>query len=38
MRRTIKHLLARHKYPADSRDNIIDLLVEQAGYFDGMVI
>ncbi|BFL71528.1 MAG: type I restriction endonuclease subunit R [Anaerococcus sp.] len=38
MRRTIKHLLARHKYPADSRDKIIDLLVEQAEYFDGMVI
>lgn len=38
MRRTIKHLLERHKYPADSRDKIIDLLVEQAEYFDGMVV
>ena len=35
MRRAIKRLLARHKYPADSRNKIIDLLVEQAEYFDG---
>lgn len=38
MRRAIKRLLARYKYLADSRDKIIDLLVEQAGHFDGVVV
>ena len=38
MRRTVKRLLAKYKYPNDYRENVIDLLVEQAEYFDGLVV
>ena len=38
MKRTIKRLLAKYDYPKEARSKIINLLVEQAEYFDGMVI
>ena len=38
MRRAVKRLLARYEYPKDSRNKIIDLIVEQAEYFDGVVV
>lgn len=38
MRRAVKRLLARYEYPKDSRNKIIDLIVEQAEYFDGIVM
>ena len=38
MQRTIKRLLAKYDYPKEARSKIIDLLVEQAEYFDGMVV
>lgn len=37
MRRTMKRILAKYKYPRDERDKIIELIVEQAEYFDGVV-
>lgn len=37
MRRTIKRLLAKYKYPQDYRSKIIDLIVEQAEYIDEVV-
>lgn len=37
MRRTIKRLLAKYKYPQDYRSKIIDLIVEQAEYIDEIV-
>ena len=37
MRRTVKRILAKYKYPRDERDKIIELIVEQAEYFDGVV-
>lgn len=38
MQKTIKRLLAKYDYPKEARSKIINLLVEQAEYFDGMVI
>lgn len=38
MRRTFKRLLAKYNYPKDERKKIINFLVEQAEYFDGMVV
>ncbi len=37
MRRTVKRLLAKYDYPKDQRRKIIELIVEQAEYFDGVV-
>lgn len=37
MRRTVKRLLAKYKYPKDYRNNIIELIVEQAEYFEKVV-
>lgn len=34
MRRTVKRLLADYNYPENHRSDIIDLIVEQAEYFD----
>ena len=36
MRRKVKRLLAKYKYPKDDRNKIIELIVEQAEYFDGI--
>lgn len=38
MRRTIKRLLKKYEYPKEERNKIISLLVEQAEYFDRMVV
>ena len=38
MRRTIKRLLKKYEYPKEERNKIISLLVEQAEYFDGVVV
>jgi len=37
MRRKVKRLLSKYKYPRDERDKIIDLIIEQAEYYDGMM-
>lgn len=37
MRRKVKRLLAKYKYPKDQRNNVIDLIVEQAEYYDGLM-
>lgn len=37
MRRTVKRLLAKYNYPKDYRNKIIDLVVSQAEYFDGVL-
>ena len=38
MKRTIKRLLAKYDYPKEARSKIINLLVEQSEYFDGLVV
>ena len=38
MKRTIKRLIAKYDYPKEARSKIINLLVEQAEYFDGLVV
>lgn len=37
MRRKVKRLLAKYNYPKDLRNNVIDLIVEQAEYYDGLM-
>lgn len=37
MRRTVKRLLAKYKYPKDKQYKIIELIVEQAEYFEQIV-
>ncbi len=37
MRRTVKRLLSKYKYPKDQRDKIMNLIIEQAEYYDGFV-
>lgn len=37
MRRTVKRLLNRYNYPKDQRKVIIELIIEQAEYFDGFM-
>lgn len=37
MRRKVKRLLAKYKYPKNQRNNVIDLIVEQAEYYDGLM-
>jgi len=37
MRRKVKRLLAKYDYPKDLRKNVIELIVEQAEYFDGLM-
>lgn len=37
MRRTVKRLLAKYKYPKDQRNKVIELIVKQAENFDGIV-
>lgn len=37
MRRKVKRLLAKYNYPKDLRNNVIELIVEQAEYYDGLM-
>ena len=37
IRRKVKRLLAKYNYPKDLRNNVIDLIVEQAEYYDGLM-
>ncbi len=37
MRRTVKRLLSKYKYPQDHRNKIMDLIIEQAEYYDGFI-
>lgn len=38
MKRKVKRLLHKYKYPQDQRDKIIDLIVEQAEYYEDGII
>lgn len=37
MRRTVKRLLNKYNYPKNQMRNIMDLIIEQAEYFDGFL-
>lgn len=37
MRRKVKRLLAKYNYPKDLRNNVIELIVERAEYYDGLM-
>jgi len=37
MRRKVKRLLSKYQYPRDERDKIMELIIEQAEYYDGMM-